>query len=781
MKRSNAFEAVLVILLIFMVSLIYFMVSTPNVVSSWEKQANGSVDYMFVGSNDTLYTFNGNDVSAFSKDGDLRWQMDVPGDWNILFNWETPSNGSMASSEFNSYPIVGESDGSLYLFEMYAINVSDVQIASSNITERNVGDVYYDRSETPYISKPAKIVKISPNGKIVWEYSFVTNLSPWNIEGLVKPADYDYEMDKPVAISVHGDRVYLFHDYTEDVLDTSGNLLFTINNVSAPATVDDQGHVYIVGAVKPTEEQFNQSILGNFSSDDGLSSWDSAMISEDQTFMLTSDIVEAYSPAGELLWSCNIGVNATLPYIDGKIWPYYNTLPLFSNNQLYVPVDDGIVQVGIDGKINWTTYVNGGEYTVFPLMPVDSLGNVYMANLGQSSSESNLTMISMDGHVSNNSWPFYKYDSLSNSYPGMVPVGGYNGVVYAYESLGSFIADTFETNFNQALSSHSFSADKIIAYDVAENKELWNFTVPSNDIHEGTLNESNKANAVGLDYNNYIDNYSLPLKPTTYSNVEVYPGENVTYLKYYYSIYEFPPVINQSRFIYASGIYALDNQGHLLWEIEPNGIVNTMVIGNTTIYYSMDNGSIGGSNINIAAGIATATLVYVFLRFFMLGTVTRARNRLDQNENRNRILSYIIDQPGVTAPDIAKDLGMNLGTIRYHLLILTLNHRIITHSDESKFHRYFKNSGSYTNDEKELLSLIRRKPLQRIVNALIEQKKLSGPDLAKELNISETAIYKHISELQEEDILEKLPGKDRSLYTIKSEHLDRIKEIMGRF
>jgi predicted transcriptional regulator len=164
----------------------------------------------------------------------------------------------------------------------------------------------------------------------------------------------------------------------------------------------------------------------------------------------------------------------------------------------------------------------------------------------------------------------------------------------------------------------------------------------------------------------------------------------------------------------------------------------------------------------------------------MQGAVARAQDRLEYNENRHRVYHFLLDTPGVTASDIARGLGMNLGTVRYHLLILTLNRRIITYKDESKFHRYFNNSGAYTDDEMALLSLIRRKPLQKIVNALMEQRKLSGPDLAKRLNISEKSIYKHITKLSGEGILEKLPEKDQGLYAIKVERREQIREIMGR-
>ena len=786
MKKSYAFEAVLVILLIGLIGLLCFAIaSTPHTENAWEKKANSSVGYMFVGSDDTLYTFSGNDIAAFAKSGNLLWQLNVSSDWKILNNWVMPEYGvgdGYTSTVFGSYPIVGENDGSLYLFEMSALNETDIKVIGSNTTEKLAGNnTVYSIPEVPYITKPAKIVKISPDGNIEWAYSFVTNLSTWDIQGLAKP--YDHDMKKPIAVSVHGDRIYVFHDYTEDVVDTGGKLLFSIDNVAAPAAVDDLGQIYIVHAEKPTMEQFNQSIERTYATNGSISNYDAMMISEDVTYMLTSSTVEAYSRDGSLLWGRDIGANVTITFMDEQVWPYYNTLPLCSNGQLYAPVKNGIVQIRSDGTVNWTTYVKDGGYMLFPMMPLDSSGNVYMTNTGQSPAQASLITISPEGRVSNDIWPYAEYDDV-NYNQGLVPVGSNDGIVYAYESTGYSLYYMPESDFNETLVSRRFSADTIVAYEVAKGKELWNFTIPINDVHLITLDENNEAKALLWHQPVYtpIVASAVTTRPDKEGDIRVYTGRNVTYVNYYYSIFDTPMVYNQSRCIYARSIYALDNNGSLLWSKDVNGFVDKMAAGNSTIYYSLDNGRIGGSGANVVAGIAVAAIVYMFLRFFMLGAVTRARDRLDENRNRRCLFRYIVDHPGVTAADMAKDLGINMGTIRYHLFILSLNHKVIIHRDDTKFLRYFKNSGAYTDSEKDLVSMIRRKPLQKIIHVLIEKQKLSGPDLAKELNISDTAVYRHIAELQENDIIEKFPGNDRnSVYSIKGERLDQIKQLMSRF
>lgn len=786
MKKSYAFEAVSVILLIGLIGLLYFaIVSTSHTENAWEKKANGSVDYMFVGSDDTLYTFSGNDIAAFAKSGNLLWQLNVSSDWQVLNNWIMPEyedESGYTSTVFGPYPIVAENDGSIYLFEMSALNETDIKAIGSNTTEKMAGNnTVYSSLEVPYITKPAKIVKISPNGNVEWAYSFLTNLSTYDIQGLVKP--YNYGMKKPIAISVHGDRIYLFHDYTEDVLDLGGKLLFSIDNVSDPAAVDDLGQIYVVHAVKPTMEQFNQSIERTYTANGSISNYDAMMISEDLAYMLTSSTVEAYSREGSMLWSRDIGANVTRTYMDEQVWPYYNTLPLYSSGRLYVPIKNGIVELGLNGTVNWTTHVKDSGYMLFPMMPLDSSGNVYMTNTGQSPKQASLITISPEGRVSDDTWPYAEYDDV-NYNPGLVPVGSNDGIVYAYESTGYSLYYMPESAFNETLASRRFGADTIIAYDVAKGKELWNFTIPINDVHLITLDENNEAKALLWHQPVYtpIVASAAPTRPDKEGDIRVYTGRNVTYVNYYYSIFDTPMVYNQSRCIYARGIYALDNNGSLLWEKDVNGFVDKMAAGNTTIYYSLDNGRIGGSGVNVVAGIAVAAIVYMFLRFFVLGAVTRARDRLEDNRNRRSLFQYIVDHPGVTAADMAKELGINMGTIRYHLFILSLNHKVVIHKDKGKFLRYFKNSGAYTDSEKALVSMMRRKPLQKIVHALIEKPRLSGPDLAKELDISDQAIYRHIAELQERDIIEKFQGNDRNIvYSIKGDRVEQIKRLMSRF
>ena len=77
------------------------------------------------------------------------------------------------------------------------------------------------------------VVAIAPDGKIAWTLPLTTDA-------------YYYD---DTTIRAVGDRVYVFHDYNETVIDRSGKVLFVIPNVSDPAAIDENGCVYVTRAI----------------------------------------------------------------------------------------------------------------------------------------------------------------------------------------------------------------------------------------------------------------------------------------------------------------------------------------------------------------------------------------------------------------------------------------------------------------------------------------------------------------------------------------------------
>ena len=76
---------------------------------------------------------------------------------------------------------------------------------------------------------------------------------------------------------------------------------------------------------------------------------------------------------------------------------------------------------------------------------------------------------------------------------------------------------------------------------------------------------------------------------------------------------------------------------------------------------------------------------------------------------------------------------MNMGTVRYHLMILSINHRITSYKADDKYVRYFTNAGSYTLEQQLIVSLIRREGIKKVLGTLLEKPGISNLELAEEL------------------------------------------------
>ena len=199
----------------------------------------------------------------------------------------------------------------------------------------------------------------------------------------------------------------------------------------------------------------------------------------------------------------------------------------------------------------------------------------------------------------------------------------------------------------------------------------------------------------------------------------------------------------------------MNETGQLLWFRPADTRIEQMAAVNGTIYYSTGGGKIFASSTGVVSGIAALAMACVFLRFLFIGAVSRARSRLDRNENRNTVYSHVAANPGLTLYDISRDLHMNVGTARYHLMILGINHRIVIHKAFGKYARYFTNSGTYSLDNQLLYSALRRQGIRNILGLLVERPRPSNREIAGRLNMRESAASRYMKELTSTGLVER--------------------------
>ncbi|HEY3273252.1 MAG TPA: winged helix-turn-helix transcriptional regulator [Methanocella sp.] len=768
MERSHAFETVLVLILIGLIGLVFFMiVSTPQQAQSWEMQGNGSVDYMFTGSDDTLYVFRGNNVTAIESDGRVAWSLHVPDEWRL----------STIPESWGHVPVVGENDGRLYLYLSQPSSLKE----SAPIIPVDPWSTYKGCTIS------AKVMAISPDGTVSWEYPFTAGVRSWT-NGL----DSGYRLSDDVVIRPYENRVMVYHDNKENVLDDDGKFLFNIGNISGPVAVDSGGHMYAVEAVKPDirvnapVDYSNWTDMQQLMADPRFEEEDYQRIVYDPSYMIKTSIIEGFDHDGTLLWSRDIGEKVLYTYENsGLSIPEFGTVPLCVKDTLYVAVHNGTAAIGTDGSLKWVTHLSGGDFTPFVELPVDDSGNVYMWSNSDPGGYRYIHRINADGTVARDAW---NYDLEDVAYT--APAARSDGTIYVITNSSMF---PFQA-FNDTERGGQMSINTLTANDIGERRKLWSFTVPAEDVRRVTLNASNVEKVMpdsdilfNVKMNEEPGFYGgLPadervILPTQYHRITINPGKNVIYMSYYSIMYESPVIFNRSRAVYVNSLYALDNNGTLLWKQHMDEYVTHAVARNDTFYYSTNSGRIGGNTVNVAAGIALIAAAYIFLRFFILGTVARARTKIESNRNRNDLLKFINENPGVTAVDISRGMKMNLGTIRYHLFILAANHKIVSYKDDGKFLRYFRNSGAYSPEDRSWLSLMRREPIRKVLAALERNPGQSLQELARELDMSPTAVHNHISELSARGIVNRAQGGDRGYaYVIKEEYRPLVVRTMQR-
>lgn len=769
MRKDSAFEACIVILLFLLVGLLALAVSSPAKPDSWEVNGTSIIDYMTIGSDDTLYLFSGNNITAIRDDGQVAWTYPVPKNLE-LFLW------------LNSGPVMAEDSGHLYLYAFEKLTEAEIRSAEEN----HGWDVA--------VEHPSRLISISPGGQEEWVYQFNLSLPSNQVHFSTYWDGYSYPCT--VSVKKHGNRIYFFHGGTEEVLDSNGRQLFCISNLSAPAVVDERGYVYGVRAYRPALN-YSEGYAQFCNRTPGVDYREYLRLHEDPTATLPTDVVEAYYPNGSLAWSQHIG-NQVCQGSSLNGWILYDRLPFYGNGMLYVPVPNGIAKLRSDGAYMWTCQIPDGNYALFDLMPFDDSGNVYMESLINRPYEEKVEVctISSDGYVQPGSWAYDVGDSWGTDQPyvGSVPLASRNGVVYTVESNGPIDGP----KFNETLRTMQFGSRTITAYDVKGNGQIWNFSVPMDDRHVGVFDEGNYKEFllrpervdIGPDTDRWLKpgevawtNETQPLTVVTTTDVRLCPGANVTYINYNSAIFEHPVIFNRSRCLYARGLYAVDNNGSLLWSMPVDGFVENIVANNESLYYVTRDGRIGSTGIpEVAAGVTFAAAVYMFLRFFMIGAVARARHRIDQNENRNEVLQYVIDHPGSAANEISRATGLNHGTVRYHLSVLTLNHKVVTYEDGGKYLRYFKNSGAFTPGERAFLALARREPVRKVLEVLEAKPGLTGLEISKELGVSSTAAHRHIGLLVESGIIDRKPHIERGyVYTIKDEYRQQVARISTEY
>jgi predicted transcriptional regulator len=309
--------------------------------------------------------------------------------------------------------------------------------------------------------------------------------------------------------------------------------------------------------------------------------------------------------------------------------------------------------------------------------------------------------------------------------------------------------------------------------------------VPTGQKYETVINEDNARDILSSGIESWpirlLDQRGEGIKDVfAWTKIAIYPANDAVYINFRSTNVEEPVVLGKSRCVYSSGVYVLDEKGMPVLEKITCSTSSLFAFNNSTIYFMDGSGKISAWTVVIAgAGIlALIGAALAIVKFVGIGSVTRARSRVDKNENRNTLLLYIIDNPGVTIYDISKAIGMNRGTVRYHLLILELNHRIAVFKDDSKFIRYFPNSNRYSKEEQQLISIVRRDAIKRVIQLLFMKPGLTNSEISNVTGLANSGVSRYLKELCDKGIaLRSEAVSGRYAYSLTDEASQTVEKL----
>jgi len=126
--------------------------------------------------------------------------------------------------------------------------------------------------------------------------------------------------------------------------------------------------------------------------------------------------------------------------------------------------------------------------------------------------------------------------------------------------------------------------------------------------------------------------------------------------------------------------------------------------------------------------------------------------RFVENQNRQSIFKYIINNPGTTKAEISGNLRINRGTVKYHVHKLESGNRI-TSMKVGTFTRLFQNSSTLKTDEKIVASHIRGETSRILLWTILERPGITNQELAETLRLDKSTVHWHTHKFLADDMI----------------------------
>ncbi|MCG2736766.1 MAG: winged helix-turn-helix transcriptional regulator [Candidatus Methanoperedenaceae archaeon] len=130
--------------------------------------------------------------------------------------------------------------------------------------------------------------------------------------------------------------------------------------------------------------------------------------------------------------------------------------------------------------------------------------------------------------------------------------------------------------------------------------------------------------------------------------------------------------------------------------------------------------------------------------------LARIKNLLE-NQNRQGIFKYILNNPGCTIAEISDKQEINRGSVKYHIYTLDEGKIIVTKI--GKFLRLFQNSGAFKDNEQKMAAHLKSETNRLILRTILENPGTTNQELTDKFHVDKSTIHWHIQQFRNDNIV----------------------------
>ncbi|MBU4077552.1 MAG: winged helix-turn-helix transcriptional regulator [Euryarchaeota archaeon] len=177
--------------------------------------------------------------------------------------------------------------------------------------------------------------------------------------------------------------------------------------------------------------------------------------------------------------------------------------------------------------------------------------------------------------------------------------------------------------------------------------------------------------------------------------------------------------------------------------------------------------------------VTTAPETFFPRLFPVLGGYKRiCRSNVLENTNRNKLYAFIKSCPGSYFSEIIKAMGLNRGTVEYHLGMMKAEDMIVFCKTNGK-KRYFLNHSTYKKEEQIVISALKNDVHKKIILEIFNNQSINHKTLAEKIGVCAPTITQHIKHLKEKGIVKVDINGWYTTYSIDSNYFDSLQKYMN--